>query len=201
MESSFPRRRPKDRSDARRIPSCSTIQVGRRFSRLCHELFAQSERAGFRRCEAAERYYGCSDGQASVCTRSHLVSLLSPVRARVARALACLVLILRKELIEAEKQLPPSEMILRVLPFDPMQRLTYNVLAALIAANVYTSESLLAHTARNSAHMSADWIQVTSKTGITFSTRRTKKNLTKSSVISTWPLPGMPAHTWTPKDA
>ena len=51
------------------------------------------------------------------------------------------VLNIRKDIIEKEKQLPPSQMITRVIPLEPMQRLTYNVLAALIAGNVYTSRS------------------------------------------------------------
>ncbi|ODO11128.1 hypothetical protein I350_01731 [Cryptococcus amylolentus CBS 6273] len=43
------------------------------------------------------------------------------------------------KVIDLEAQLPPSTTIKEVIQFDPMQRLTYNVLAALVASNVYTS--------------------------------------------------------------
>ncbi|OCF32745.1 hypothetical protein I316_05666 [Kwoniella heveanensis BCC8398] len=41
--------------------------------------------------------------------------------------------------IDHEATLPPSTITTTVLQFDPMQRITYNVLAALVASNVYTS--------------------------------------------------------------
>ncbi|WVQ95089.1 hypothetical protein IAU59_002183 [Kwoniella sp. CBS 9459] len=41
--------------------------------------------------------------------------------------------------IDHEAALPPSTIQTTVLQFDPMQRITYNVLAALVASNVYTS--------------------------------------------------------------
>lgn len=49
-------------------------------------------------------------------------------------------LTLRPHIIDAEASLPPSTVSVEMLPFHPMQRVTYNVLAALIASNVYTSE-------------------------------------------------------------
>ncbi|KAK6910808.1 hypothetical protein I203_104841 [Kwoniella mangroviensis CBS 8507] len=41
--------------------------------------------------------------------------------------------------IDIEAQLPPSTIINELLQFEPMQKMTYNVLAALVASNVYTS--------------------------------------------------------------
>ena len=37
--------------------------------------------------------------------------------------------------------LPPSELVTEVVEFHPMQKVSYNVLAALVASNVYTSQS------------------------------------------------------------
>ena len=48
--------------------------------------------------------------------------------------------ILRPRVIDREAHLPPSEISTVLLKFHPMQRITYNVLAALVASNVYTSE-------------------------------------------------------------
>jgi hypothetical protein len=43
--------------------------------------------------------------------------------------------------IDAEASLPPSTVSTEMIQFHPMQRITYNVLASLVASNVYTSES------------------------------------------------------------
>ncbi|WWC63468.1 uncharacterized protein I303_106071 [Kwoniella dejecticola CBS 10117] len=43
------------------------------------------------------------------------------------------------KVIDLEAQLPPSTIVTEMLRFDPMQKITYNVLAALVASNVYTS--------------------------------------------------------------
>ncbi|WRT68549.1 uncharacterized protein IL334_005526 [Kwoniella shivajii] len=43
------------------------------------------------------------------------------------------------KVIDIEAQLPPSIITNEMLRFDPMQKITYNVLAALVASNVYTS--------------------------------------------------------------
>ncbi|WWC71430.1 uncharacterized protein I206_105386 [Kwoniella pini CBS 10737] len=43
------------------------------------------------------------------------------------------------KVIDIEAQLPPSTIVTEMLQFDPMQKITYNVLAALVASNVYTS--------------------------------------------------------------
>ena len=47
--------------------------------------------------------------------------------------------LLRPKVIDQEAALPPSTLSIQLLQFHPMQRITYNVLAALIASNVYTS--------------------------------------------------------------
>lgn len=46
----------------------------------------------------------------------------------------------RPKVIDQEASLPPSTLSTELLQFHPMQRITYNVLAALIASNVYTSD-------------------------------------------------------------
>lgn len=46
----------------------------------------------------------------------------------------------RPKVIDTEAGLPPLTILQEVIQFDPLQRVTYNVLAALIASNVYTSE-------------------------------------------------------------
>ncbi|KAK8854687.1 hypothetical protein IAR55_003426 [Kwoniella newhampshirensis] len=43
------------------------------------------------------------------------------------------------QVIDEEARLPPSTISKEVLQFDPMQRITYNVLAALVSSNVLTS--------------------------------------------------------------
>ncbi|KIR27533.1 DNA supercoiling protein [Cryptococcus deuterogattii LA55] len=43
------------------------------------------------------------------------------------------------KVIDIEARLPPLTIVQEVIRFDPLQRVTYNVLAALIASNVYTS--------------------------------------------------------------
>ncbi|WVO21450.1 uncharacterized protein IAS62_002759 [Cryptococcus decagattii] len=43
------------------------------------------------------------------------------------------------KVIDVEARLPPLTIVQEVIQFDPLQRVTYNVLAALIASNVYTS--------------------------------------------------------------
>lgn len=43
------------------------------------------------------------------------------------------------KVIDTEARLPPLTILQEVIQFDPLQRVTYNVLAALIASNVYTS--------------------------------------------------------------
>ncbi|WWD19169.1 hypothetical protein CI109_103627 [Kwoniella shandongensis] len=43
------------------------------------------------------------------------------------------------KVIDMEAQLPPSTISKELLQFDPMQRITYNVLAALVSSNVLTS--------------------------------------------------------------
>ncbi|ORX38379.1 SNF2 family N-terminal domain-domain-containing protein [Kockovaella imperatae] len=40
-------------------------------------------------------------------------------------------------IIDAEARLPDSKLTIELLRFDPMQKITYNVLAALVASNVY----------------------------------------------------------------
>jgi hypothetical protein len=47
----------------------------------------------------------------------------------------------RRDVIDAEASLPPSTVSTEMIQFHPMQRITYNVLASLVASNVYTSES------------------------------------------------------------
>lgn len=59
----------------------------------------------------------------------------------------------RPHIIDAEASLPPSTVSVKMLPFHPMQRVTYNVLAALIASNVYTSE----HCSRADPHAAHDY--------------------------------------------
>lgn len=51
----------------------------------------------------------------------------------------------RPHVIDAEALLPPSTRSTEILQFHPMQRLTYNVLAALVASNVYTSKLFRSH--------------------------------------------------------
>ena len=51
-------------------------------------------------------------------------------------------MVCRRIIIDKEASLPPSTLDTELLQFHPMQRITYNVLAALIASNVYTSESM-----------------------------------------------------------
>jgi hypothetical protein len=46
------------------------------------------------------------------------------------------------EEVDTEASLPPTTVDTVILPFEPMQRLTYNVLASLIVANVYACESM-----------------------------------------------------------
>ena len=50
---------------------------------------------------------------------------------------------LRPKVIDEEASLPPSTFMVERLRFHPFQRLTYNVLTALIASNVYTSKIFL----------------------------------------------------------
>jgi hypothetical protein len=44
------------------------------------------------------------------------------------------------EEVDTEASLPPTTVETIILPFEPMQRLTYNVLTSLIVANVYACQ-------------------------------------------------------------
>lgn len=48
----------------------------------------------------------------------------------------------RPDEIDTEACLPPTVIETVILPFEPMQRLSYNFLAALVVANVYACKSL-----------------------------------------------------------
>jgi hypothetical protein len=51
--------------------------------------------------------------------------------------------VLRPRVIDTEAQLPPLTITHEIVPFRPMQRISYNVIMALITSNVFTSESLV----------------------------------------------------------
>ena len=112
----------KNRCDDWRIPRCPAFSIRIKLQSKNHQLVAGKGRTQVWLGQTIEISHGRTHSQTRV---SPLLLYLSSDQS--------------PNVIDMEASLPPSTVTTEVLQFHPMQRITYNVLAALIATNVYTS--------------------------------------------------------------